>query len=181
LNSIPASIAGIPQAFPSSCCGSQRSVRVPHVRTSVARISYYAATAATADGAFSQRKPHAVPQRHNSRQEIRDTWAENDGRSPSTAVNPGSHRLFIRTEARPPIDGCPILRCFSRRVGKPTASVKCVGIRISHPSQRARRMGHPNINLGRRLRPEQLHLGRQFPRRNGSLSNRQITPFNAII
>jgi hypothetical protein len=30
---------------------------VPHVRTSVARISYYAVQATTTDAAFSQRKP----------------------------------------------------------------------------------------------------------------------------
>ena len=53
------------------------SVRVPHVRTSVARISYFAELAATAYAAFSQRKPHAVALRHQPRQEIRDTWAEN--------------------------------------------------------------------------------------------------------
>jgi hypothetical protein len=53
-----------------------------HVRTSVARISYKAALSATAFAAFSQRKPHGLAQHHQPRQEIRDTWAENDGRSP---------------------------------------------------------------------------------------------------
>jgi hypothetical protein len=37
---------------------------VPHVRTSVARISYYALLTTTAYAAFSQRKPHEVAQRH---------------------------------------------------------------------------------------------------------------------
>jgi hypothetical protein len=58
---------------------------VPHVRTSVARISYYAALTTTTHADFSQRKPHDVAQRHQPQQEIRDTWAEKDGRSPSTA------------------------------------------------------------------------------------------------
>ena len=68
---------------PQALRGSHRSTRVPHVRTSVARISYYAALATTANAAFSQRKPHEVAQRHQPRQEVRDTWAENVGRSPS--------------------------------------------------------------------------------------------------
>jgi len=62
------------------------SVRVTHVCTSVARISYYAARAATTHAAFSQRKPHEVAQRHRSRQEIRDTWAENDWAKPNQSL-----------------------------------------------------------------------------------------------
>jgi hypothetical protein len=38
---------------------------------------------------FSQGKPHEVAQRHQPRQETRDTWAENDGQSPSTAFRSG--------------------------------------------------------------------------------------------
>jgi hypothetical protein len=53
---------------------------VPYVRTSVARISYYAGLTTTTHAAFSQRKPHAIAQRHQPRQEIRETWAENDGK-----------------------------------------------------------------------------------------------------
>jgi hypothetical protein len=71
---------------PHTCRGLHNSVWVPYVRTSVARISYYAALTTTAHAAFSQRKPDEVAQRHEPRQEIRDTWAENDGRSPSTAL-----------------------------------------------------------------------------------------------
>ena len=105
------------------------------------------------DGRYRRSPPQACVGSHSSTRvpqcSQQRTWAENDGRSPSTAVSPGSHRLFIRSEAPSPIDGCPILRCFSRRVGKPTVSVKCAGIPVSHPSQRARRMGHPNSRLGR--------------------------------
>src|ERR1700722_2841808 len=72
-----------PQAFR----GLNNSVGVPHVRTSVARISYYAVLATSAYGVFSQRKPHEVAQRNQPRQEIRDTWAEKDGRSPTTALS----------------------------------------------------------------------------------------------
>ena len=68
--------------LPSSLPGRHNSVGVPHVRTSVARISYYAALDTTAYAAFSQRKPHEVTQRHHFRKGIRDTWAENAGRSP---------------------------------------------------------------------------------------------------
>jgi hypothetical protein len=111
---------GIPQAFPSNL------LRTPQLRTGalgsrVARVSYYAGSAAqtagtlalmgvvsaemlnqrvsdlddyltvaealatTAHAAFSQRKPHELAQRHQPQQGIRDTWAENDGRSPTTA------------------------------------------------------------------------------------------------
>jgi hypothetical protein len=102
LRSIPASIAGCPtsRSFlrdvgnrrppPEACCGLHNSVRVPHVRASVARISYYAALATTAYAAFSQRKPHGLAQRHHARQEIRDTWAEKRGRSPQQLFVPNS-------------------------------------------------------------------------------------------
>ena len=76
---------GYRRPSPQTSCGLHNSTGVPYVRTSVARISYYAARAATTHAAFSQRKPHEVAQRHLSRQEIRDTWAENGGRSPTTA------------------------------------------------------------------------------------------------
>ena len=49
---------------PQASCGLDNSVGVPHVRTSVARISYYAALATITYAAFSQRKPHEVAQRH---------------------------------------------------------------------------------------------------------------------
>ena len=62
-----------------TCRGLNYTVGVPHVRTSVARISYYAALNATAYATFSQRKPHALAQRHQPRREIRDTWADKDG------------------------------------------------------------------------------------------------------
>jgi len=65
---------------PPQVCRWQTATRVPHVRPSVARISYHAALAATTYAAFSQRKPHEIAQRQQPRQEIRDTWAENDGR-----------------------------------------------------------------------------------------------------
>ena len=78
---------------PQACRGCHNTVGVPHVRTSVARISYYTALATTTYAAFSQRKPHEVAQRHLPRQEIRDTWAENDGRSPTTAFR-SWHSLF---------------------------------------------------------------------------------------
>jgi hypothetical protein len=60
---------------PQASGESHNSTRVPHVRPSVARISYYAALATTTYAAFSRRKPHAIAQRHQPRQEIRDTWA----------------------------------------------------------------------------------------------------------
>jgi hypothetical protein len=46
---------------------------------------------------FPQRMPHEGAQRQQLRQEIRDTWAENDGRSPSKAFRFGPCRLFIST------------------------------------------------------------------------------------
>jgi hypothetical protein len=58
--------------------GRHGNLLVPQDRQSVARISYYAASTTTAYAAFSQRKPHEVAQRHLSRQEIRDTWDENE-------------------------------------------------------------------------------------------------------
>ena len=63
------------------------SVGVPHVRTSVTRIYYYAAPATITYAAFSQRKSHEVVQRHQLQQEIRDTWAEKDRRSATAALN----------------------------------------------------------------------------------------------
>jgi hypothetical protein len=54
----------IPQVSSQACRGSHNSVGVPHVRASVARISYYAALATITHAAFSQRKPHEVAQRH---------------------------------------------------------------------------------------------------------------------
>ena len=86
---------GYRRPSPQTSCGLHNSTGVPYVRTSVARISYYAALSTTTHAAFSQRKPHEVAQRHQPRQEIRDTWAENDGRSPTTAFSSGPHHLFI--------------------------------------------------------------------------------------
>jgi len=86
---------GYRRPCPQACCGPHSSVRVPHVRTSVARISCHAALATTTHAAFSQRKPHEIAQRHQPRQEIRDTWAEKDGRSPSTAFRSGPYPSFV--------------------------------------------------------------------------------------
>jgi hypothetical protein len=102
---------GYRQPPPQSWCGPHNSVRVPHVRTSVARISYYAALATTAYAAFSQRKPHGLAQRHHARQEIRDTWAENDGRSPPQPFVPISTgaRRFSSPDTHTPSLALPLL------------------------------------------------------------------------
>jgi hypothetical protein len=113
LGSIPDTSRGVPQAFPSSLFRAHRSTRVPRVRTSVARISYYAKLTMTTYAAFSQRKPHQVVQRRQPRQEIRDAWAENDGRRPPQHFVPDPARCHPERPkclSSPPIDGCPILR-----------------------------------------------------------------------
>jgi hypothetical protein len=84
---------GYRRSLPQACRGPHNSKRVPYVRPSVARISYYAALATTTHAAFSQRKPHEVAQCHQPQQEIPDTWAENDGRSPTKPFRPGSYPL----------------------------------------------------------------------------------------
>jgi hypothetical protein len=86
---------GYHRPFPQTSCGLHNCARVPHVRTSVARISYYAALTTTTHAAFSQRKPHELAQRHQPRQEIWDTSAKNDGRSLSTAFRSGPQPLFV--------------------------------------------------------------------------------------
>jgi hypothetical protein len=55
---------GYHRSTPKASCGLLNSVGVPHVRTSVARIFYYAALATITYAAFSQQKPHEVAQRH---------------------------------------------------------------------------------------------------------------------
>jgi hypothetical protein len=54
---------GYHRSSPQASYGLRDPVGVPHVRTSVARISYSAALATTTYAAFSQRKPHEVAQR----------------------------------------------------------------------------------------------------------------------
>jgi hypothetical protein len=94
--SIPRTDRWIPQVCPSSLS------RVPQHRTGApcshqrARISYYAALTTTTHAGFSQGKPHQVAQRHQPRQEIRDTWAENDGRSPPQPFVPDPTDVISR-------------------------------------------------------------------------------------
>jgi hypothetical protein len=115
---------GRPSLYPVAC--PLRSARVPHVRTSVARISYYATT--TAYAAFSQRKPHGLAQATN--------LDRKSGISGPKTTGEAHHSLSLRTlpcvissklreaieggmnallgSIPTPIDGCPILRVFAK-------------------------------------------------------------------
>jgi hypothetical protein len=148
---------GIPRVFPSNLLRSPQ-LRPGAPRSHQRRPDFRLRSTghATTHAAFSQRKPHEVAQRHQTRQEIRDTWAENDGRSPTTA--------FLT----PPLSSRPKCRWACGQPKKTKMAPDSKSGSCSLILDRAKRSGGTRVRSSQTLaavqnQPPLCHLDRSVP------------------